>query len=123
MSPFLSVAIHQNFRYDSNNTTSLTFHFTCSFDFSKHICIFTFIKLKTKSNLTAMAKILNYFHLCPINDEEEFLGLSQDETKGNVINTLGKNIIITIKVSINFFSNMIAYNEELTYNPIENTTA
>lgn len=49
-----------------------------------------------------MAKILNYFHLCPINDEEEFLGLSQDETKGNVINTLGKNIIITIKVSVNF---------------------
>lgn len=46
-----------------------------------------------------MAKISNYFHLCPINDEEEFLGLSSDETKGNVINTLSKNIIINIKVN------------------------
>lgn len=45
-----------------------------------------------------MAKILSYFHLCPINDEEEFLGLSRDQTKGNVINTLGKNIIINVKV-------------------------
>lgn len=47
-----------------------------------------------------MAKILTYFHLCPINDEEEFLGLSHDETKGNIINTLGKNIIINVKVRI-----------------------
>lgn len=47
-----------------------------------------------------MAKILSYFHLCPINDEEEFLGLSRDQTKGNVINTLGKNIIINVKVWI-----------------------
>ncbi|XP_031633016.1 uncharacterized protein LOC116346888 [Contarinia nasturtii] len=46
-----------------------------------------------------MAKILSYFHLCPINDEEEFLGLSRDQTKGNVINTLGKNIIINVKLS------------------------
>lgn len=45
-----------------------------------------------------MAKILSYFHLCPINDEEEFLGLSRDQTKGNVINTLGKNIVINVKV-------------------------
>lgn len=50
-----------------------------------------------------MAKILSYFHLCPINDEEEFLGLSRDQTKGNVINTLGKNIVINVKViSANF---------------------
>lgn len=46
-----------------------------------------------------MAKILSYFHLCPINDEEEFLGLSRDQTKGNVINTLGKNIVINVKVN------------------------
>lgn len=45
-----------------------------------------------------MAKILNYYHLCPINDEKEFLGLSQDAEPGTVINTLGRNIIISVKV-------------------------
>lgn len=45
-----------------------------------------------------MTKILNYYHLCPINDEKEFLGLSQDAESGTVINTLGKNIIISVKV-------------------------
>lgn len=45
-----------------------------------------------------MAKILSYYHLCPINDEKEFLGLSQDSESGTVINTLGKNIIISVKV-------------------------
>lgn len=45
-----------------------------------------------------MAKILSYYQLCPINDETEFLGLSQDAESGTVINTLGKNIIISVKV-------------------------
>lgn len=45
-----------------------------------------------------MAKILSYYQLCPINDETEFLGLSQDCESGTVINTLGKNIIISVKV-------------------------
>lgn len=47
-----------------------------------------------------MARISNYFHLCPINDEEELFGLAPDHSKGTVINTLGKNIIIIVKVSI-----------------------
>lgn len=46
-----------------------------------------------------MARIVNYFHLCPINDEEELFGLAPDHSKGTVINTLGKNIIIIVKVS------------------------
>lgn len=54
-----------------------------------------------------MAKILSYFHLCPINDEEEFLGLSRDQTKGNVINTLGKNIVINVKVKLSVFFSRI----------------
>lgn len=48
---------------------------------------------------TAMAKILNYYALCPINDVEEFLGLSPGAEPGTVINTLGRNIISTVKVS------------------------
>lgn len=46
-----------------------------------------------------MARISNYFHLCPINDEEELCGLAPDHSKGTVVNTLGKNIIIIVKVS------------------------
>lgn len=49
-----------------------------------------------------MAKILSYYQLCPINDETGFLGLSQDVESGTVINTLGKNIIINVKVTIVF---------------------
>lgn len=45
-----------------------------------------------------MARISNYFHLCPINDEEELCGLAPDHSKGTVVNTLGKNIIIIVKV-------------------------
>lgn len=45
-----------------------------------------------------MARISNYFHLCPINDEEELFGLAPDHSKGTVINTLGKNIVIIVKV-------------------------
>lgn len=45
-----------------------------------------------------MAKLLSYYQLCPINDEKEFLGLSQGSENGTVINTLGKNIIINFKV-------------------------
>lgn len=49
-----------------------------------------------------MTKILNYFHLCPINDEKEFLGLSQDVKKGTILNTLGRNMIISVKVDLIF---------------------
>lgn len=46
-----------------------------------------------------MAKILNYYALCPINDVDEFLGLSQDAESGTIINSLGRNIISSVKVS------------------------
>lgn len=49
-------------------------------------------------NRQKMARISNYFHLCPINDEEELFGLAPDHSKGTVVNTLGKNIIIIVKV-------------------------
>lgn len=49
-----------------------------------------------------MAKLLSYYHLCPINDQKEFLGLSQGRENGTVINTLGRNIIINFKVSCLF---------------------
>lgn len=45
-----------------------------------------------------MARILNYYALCPINDVDEFLGLSQGAETGTIINTLGRNIISNVKV-------------------------
>lgn len=52
-----------------------------------------------------MAKLLAYYNLCPINNLKEFLGLSKDLDSGSVINTLGKNIVLIIKVnsSIGYF--------------------
>jgi hypothetical protein len=48
-----------------------------------------------------MAKLLAYYNLCPINNVDEFLGLSKDAEPGCVINTLGRNIILIVKVSLN----------------------
>lgn len=46
-----------------------------------------------------MTKLLSYYNLCPINNFSEFLGISKDGSDpGSVINTLGKNIILIIKV-------------------------
>lgn len=57
-----------------------------------------------------MARISNYFHLCPINDEEELFGLAPDHSKGTVINTLGKNIVIIVKVMENMNRHLLASN-------------
>ncbi|XP_053687428.1 nucleolar protein 11-like isoform X2 [Sabethes cyaneus] len=46
-----------------------------------------------------MAKLLAYYSLCPINDIQEFLGLSRDVNTGCVINTLGRNIVQVVKLS------------------------
>lgn len=45
-----------------------------------------------------MAKLLTYFDLCSISDHKEFLGLSEDCEQGTVINTLGRNIFLSIQV-------------------------
>ncbi|XP_055606734.1 uncharacterized protein LOC129754609 [Uranotaenia lowii] len=46
-----------------------------------------------------MAKLLAYYSLCPINDVQDFLGMSRDVDSGCVINTLGRNIIQVVKLS------------------------
>ncbi|XP_073843699.1 nucleolar protein 11 [Musca autumnalis] len=46
-----------------------------------------------------MTKFITYFNLCPIPEPKEFLGISPDKDEGNIITTLGKNIIIVIKIS------------------------
>uniref|UniRef100_A0A182QTV6 Nucleolar protein 11 n=1 Tax=Anopheles farauti TaxID=69004 RepID=A0A182QTV6_9DIPT len=46
-----------------------------------------------------MAKLLAYYNLCPINNIDDFLGLSRDVDPGCVINTLGRNIILVVKIS------------------------
>lgn len=45
-----------------------------------------------------MAKILSFYNLCPLNSITELIGLSQDAEPGSIINTLGKNIVMTMKV-------------------------
>lgn len=46
-----------------------------------------------------MAKLLSYFNLCPIMDPKDILGVAEGKEEGTIINTLGKNIIIIMKVS------------------------
>lgn len=46
-----------------------------------------------------MTKFLTYYNLCPIPEPKDFLGISPDKEEGNIITTLGKNIIIIIKVN------------------------
>ncbi|XP_053676232.1 uncharacterized protein LOC128726444 [Anopheles nili] len=46
-----------------------------------------------------MAKLLAYYNLCPLNNIDDFLGLSRDVDPGCVINTLGRNIILVVKLS------------------------
>ncbi|XP_075161376.1 nucleolar protein 11 [Haematobia irritans] len=46
-----------------------------------------------------MTKFITYFNLCPIPEPKDFLGISPDKDEGNIITTLGKNIIIIIKIS------------------------
>ncbi|XP_065361676.1 nucleolar protein 11 [Calliphora vicina] len=46
-----------------------------------------------------MTKFITYYNLCPIPEPKDFLGISPDKEEGNVITTLGKNIIIIIKIS------------------------
>ncbi|XP_049297620.1 uncharacterized protein LOC125771250 [Anopheles funestus] len=46
-----------------------------------------------------MARLLAYYNLCPINNVNDFLGLSRDAHPGCVINTLGRNIILVVKLS------------------------
>lgn len=45
-----------------------------------------------------MTKFITYYNLCPIPEPKDFLGISPDKEQGNIITTLGKNIIIIIKV-------------------------
>lgn len=46
-----------------------------------------------------MSKFTSYYNLCPIHDPKEFLGLSSDSEEGNIIVTLGRNIVKIIKVN------------------------
>ena len=51
-----------------------------------------------------MSKLLSFFSLCPINDLNEFLGLSKDAEAGSVINTIGKNIVLISKVRLHLIT-------------------
>lgn len=53
-----------------------------------------------------MAKLLTYYDLCTITDHNEFLGLSEDDEPGSVINTLGRNIFQSIRVHNPTFCNI-----------------
>ncbi|KAH8410776.1 hypothetical protein KR222_007578 [Zaprionus bogoriensis] len=46
-----------------------------------------------------MSKFLSYYNLFPIPDPKEFLGMSADKTKGNVITTLARNVVVVLNIS------------------------
>ncbi|XP_050351712.1 nucleolar protein 11 [Nymphalis io] len=46
-----------------------------------------------------MAKLHNYFVLCPLIDQNSFLGVSQDRDEENVIVTLGRNVVNKFRLS------------------------
>lgn len=45
-----------------------------------------------------MAKLHNYYVLCPLIDQNSFLGVSQDKDDENVIVTLGRNVVNKYRV-------------------------
>lgn len=50
-----------------------------------------------------MSKFLSYYNLFPIPDPKEFLGMAADKTKGNVITTLARNVVVILNVSCKIF--------------------
>ncbi|CAK1585859.1 unnamed protein product [Parnassius mnemosyne] len=46
-----------------------------------------------------MAKLHNYYVLCPLIDQKSFLGVSQDKETTNVIVTLGRNVVHKYRLS------------------------
>ncbi|XP_026762569.2 nucleolar protein 11 [Galleria mellonella] len=46
-----------------------------------------------------MAKFHNYYVLCPLIDQKSFLGVSRDKDSGNVLVTLGKNVVNKYRLS------------------------
>lgn len=47
-----------------------------------------------------MAKLEAYYTLCPLIDQQNFLGVKKDAETGCAIVTLGRNIVIRYKVRI-----------------------
>lgn len=45
-----------------------------------------------------MAKLHNYYVLCPLIDQNSFLGVSQDRENENIIVTLGRNVVNKYRV-------------------------
>ncbi|XP_068618452.1 nucleolar protein 11 [Battus philenor] len=46
-----------------------------------------------------MAKLHNYYVLCPLIDQKSFLGVSQDKDSANVIVSLGRNVVNKYRLS------------------------
>lgn len=46
-----------------------------------------------------MAKLHNYYVLCPLIDQKSFLGVSQDKEEEFVIVTLGRNVVNKYRVN------------------------
>ncbi|KAH8360312.1 hypothetical protein KR200_001622 [Drosophila serrata] len=46
-----------------------------------------------------MSKFLSYYNLFPIPDPKEFLGMSSDKEKGNVVTTLARNVVVVLNVT------------------------
>lgn len=51
-----------------------------------------------------MAKLHNYYVLCPLIDQKSFLGVSQDKEEEFVIVTLGRNVVNKYRVNTSLSS-------------------
>lgn len=47
-----------------------------------------------------MAKLHNYYVLCPLIDQKSFLGVSPDKESEHLIVTLGRNVVNRYRVSL-----------------------
>lgn len=47
-----------------------------------------------------MAKLHNYYVLCPLIDQKSFLGVAEDKENEHVIVTLGRNVVNKYQVSL-----------------------
>lgn len=56
-----------------------------------------------------MAKLHNYYVLCPLIDQNSFLGVSQDQDVENVLVTLGRNVVNKYRVSIHLYQLILIF--------------
>lgn len=74
-----------------------SFRFAHAFHFIL-FCLAKSAKFPQKS-VKIMAKLLSYYNVCTIANQNEFLGLSGDKSDDHLIISIGRNLVYTLAVS------------------------